>query len=342
MDPTRYASEVLTTSPTPRRSQEPHNLLIIRPEVHEPMACTRLNVSLWRLYVSLWNEAVDNTQKKQSAASTAVHDEEEKAAIRAELLVRRGEYSRGMAALTADSMAPDDEDTFRKLQSKHPCRHPDSDIIDYAPPSTEPLVVQEPAVEKTIKSFHRGSSAGTMGLRPEHSQAALLARVDNTVKPLNALTHLVNHLLAGKAPLEVQPYFVGARLCALEKGENDVRPIAAGETIRRLVSKAACNAVKSKASEIFKGLQFGVATPAGAERIIHTCRHAMAIHTDNPDLVLCKVDLSNAFNNVSRSTFLKLVSDHFPELLPWAIWCYTTTSVLTPYSRMKAFNRETP
>ena len=280
-------------------------------------------------YVSLWNEAVDNALKKQSVAPTTVHDEEEKAAIRAELLARQGEYSRGMAALTADAMAPDDEDTLLKLQSKHPPRHPDSDIIDYTPPPTAPPIMDEPVVAKTIKSFHRGSSSGTMGLRPKHLQAVLLAHVDNTVKPLTALKNLVNHLLAGKAPLEVQPYFAGARLCALEKGENDVRPIAAGETIRRLVSKAACNAVRSKAREFFKGLQFGVATPAGSERIIHTCRHAMTIHTDNPDMVLCKVDLSNAFNNVSRATFLKLVGDHFPELFPWASWCYTTTSALT-------------
>ena len=55
----------------------------------------------------------------------------------------------------------------------------------------------------------------------------------------------------------------------------------------------------------------------------------MAIHTDNPDFVLCKVDLRNAFNNVSRTAFLKLVSEHFPELFPWASWCYTTTSALT-------------
>ena len=50
-------------------------------------------------------------------------------------------------------------------------------------------------------------------------------------------------MLAGKLPLDVQDHFAGGRLCALEKGEHDVRPIAAGETLRRLVSKVACLSV---------------------------------------------------------------------------------------------------
>ena len=157
-----------------------------------------------------------------------------------------------------------------------------------------------------------------MGLRPEQLQAARLAHVDNSTESIKAITNLVNHLLAGKAPPEVQPYFAGARLCALEKGENDVRPTGAGETVRRLVSKTACNVVKTKTSAISGELQFG-GLPVRSERIIHTCRHAMAIHTDNPDFVLCKVDFINAFSNASRTTFLKLVGGHFPELFPWAL-----------------------
>ena len=49
--------------------------------------------------------------------------------------------------------------------------------------------------------------------------------------------HFVNHMLAGKVPLEVKGHYAGGRLCALKKGERDVRPIAAGETLRRLTSK---------------------------------------------------------------------------------------------------------
>ena len=40
------------------------------------------------------------------------------------------------------------------------------------------------------------------------------------------------------------------------------------------------------------------------------------------DFVILKVDLKNAFNNVSRKAILKLVLKHFPEIAQWVYWCY--------------------
>ena len=168
-----------------------------------------------------------------------------------------------------------------------------------------------------------------MGLRPEHIQEALLVNIDSKTKPLAALTDLINLLLSGKAHLDSHEYFAGARLCALQKGEQDIRPIAVGETIRRIASKAACAASKAKASTFFQGQQYGVATAAGAERMIHLCRQTVTKYADDTDFVLCKVDLSNAFNNVSRSAFLSLTQEHFPNLSKWVEWCYETESYLT-------------
>ena len=168
-----------------------------------------------------------------------------------------------------------------------------------------------------------------MGLRPEHLREALLVNADSRAKPLAAITELVNLLLAGKANPDCQQFFAGARLCALQKGAHDVRPITVGETIRRLASKGACAAVKSKARSLFQGQQFGVATAAGSERIIHLCRRTMAAHADDPDFALAKIDLSNAFNNVSRTAFLSLTLQHFPDLYNWVEWCYETESYLT-------------
>jgi hypothetical protein len=52
-----------------------------------------------------------------------------------------------------------------------------------------------------------------------------------------------------------QPVFCGASLCALSKKDGEIRPIAVGETLRRLVAKAACKVVKSKMSEKFAPVQ---------------------------------------------------------------------------------------
>ena len=59
---------------------------------------------------------------------------------------------------------------------------------------------------------------------------------------LDALTKLGNHMVAGLAPRELAPFIAGAPLMALNKSGGGLRPIAIGETIRRLVSKCCCEA----------------------------------------------------------------------------------------------------
>ena len=44
--------------------------------------------------------------------------------------------------------------------------------------------------------------------------------------------------------------------------------------------------------------------------------------------IYIKVDLKNVFNVVSRQALLVKVKNHFPELLPWACWCYGLHSLL--------------
>ena len=193
----------------------------------------------------------------------------------------------------------------------------------------KPITATEEDIITALSSFHRGSSGGALGLRPEHLQVAVQFHHDARTDPLGTLTKLISHMLAGKVPLEVQHCFAGGRLCALHKGQGDVRPIAAGETFRRLASKIGCLSAKAKSRTLFKDQQYGVATPAGAERVIHICRRLVAHHINNEDFVLCKVDLRNAFNHISRNSFMALTRHHFPELSPFVEWCYSSDSNLT-------------
>ena len=102
----------------------------------------------------------------------------------------------------------------------------------------------------------------------------------------------------------------------------DIRPIAVGETLRRLVGKCLCQITKGKASDYFSPHQFGVACPSGAEKIVHGLRSCIEEHQNEQDFVVMKIDLRNAFNLVSRQALLDECSAHFPELLQWAAWCY--------------------
>ena len=74
--------------------------------------------------------------------------------------------------------------------------------------------------------------------------------------------------------------------------------------------------------------QVGVACRGGAEQIVHTMRDKLAQHWESEDFTVLKVDFSKAFNSVSRQSLLDECSELFPELLPWATWCYGSPSLL--------------
>ena len=119
---------------------------------------------------------------------------------------------------------------------------------------------------------------------------------------------VVNLLASGKVPIEVSRYLAGGNLTALKKNKPnsppDIRPIAVGETLRRLTGKCLCALVKEKASEFFQPLQLGVACASGAEKIIHGLRRYVENHWSNNDFAVIKIDMMNAFNLVSREALL--------------------------------------
>ena len=95
-------------------------------------------------------------------------------------------------------------------------------------------------VHKALMSFPNGSSARLDGISPKILKD--LTAKSNGQTGLNffkALTNLVNVILEGKVPFELRPYFFGAKLIALKKPDGGLRPIAVGNTFRRLSAKCA-------------------------------------------------------------------------------------------------------
>eukprot|EP00731_Ephydatia_muelleri_P007578 Em0003g1826a len=108
----------------------------------------------------------------------------------------------------------------------------------------------------------------------------------------------------------------------------DIRPIAVGESLRRLTGKCICALVKDKASDLFQPLQLGVACSSGSEKIIHGLRKSIEDYWMEEDIVVFKIDMQNAFNLVSRQAVLDEYATSFPEILPSVTWCYGTRSLL--------------
>ena len=96
-------------------------------------------------------------------------------------------------------------------------------------------------VLRELGSFKKSSSGGISGITPWNLRMAVENEVNSSTH--SSLTRVVNSLMDGKIPpppQEVNQFICGARLIAFDKGEGDVRPIASGNVLRRLMFKFIC------------------------------------------------------------------------------------------------------
>ena len=288
------------------------------------LLCDRLNK--WKSGVGgildLW-QAAGALQRGSSARSVATSAESlEKGNIRRALRwASDGRYGNALRALGArgvasyDNVAARDDLIHRHPQNVVPSRSSDVPVS---------LVVEPSIVLYALRSFPKGTSPGSSALRPQH----LLDAVCGSISPaafecLSNLTRFVNALLAGKLDSRLAPWFCGAPLTALVKGSGVFRPIAVGETLRRLVSKVCCVSVRdSLPSLLLPCGQVGVGIRNGLEAAVHSLRTILATVGYNCELCCLKVDMTNAFNECSRDSFLSRCRSDLPELFSWVQWSY--------------------
>ena len=218
-------------------------------------------------------------------------------------MARAGLFGKASRLLLSSGLAPNTDTTWQLLLSKHPsCPPPVAPLI----PSTPATIGPDFNMLAILHSFPKDTAAGPSGLRIQHLLDAATIPLPTSI--CSALRDVVNLLASGNVPSQVSTYLAGGSLTALNKVKQgcppDIRPIAVGETLRRLTGKCLCAVIKDKASELFHPLQFGVACTAGSEKIIHGLRKCIEDHGDDEDFVVLKVDMRNAFNLVSRQAIL--------------------------------------
>ena len=283
----------------------------------------------------LWNMALSRVSSTTNHHRTKTISPKQQI-LSAISLAQDGLYSKACQTLVSSGLAPNNAETWRLLEAKHPkgeCPKTPS------PTDSSTLVPAEINLMAILRSFPKLTAAGPSGLRIQHLIDA--AEVPLQTPILHLLRAVINLLAAGKAPIEITAYLAGGNLTALNKYKPgcpfDVWPIAVGEALCRLVGKCLCAAVKVRAQQFFHPFQFGVACPLGAEQMIHGLRDCIEQHWIENDFVVLKVDLKNAFNMVSRQAVLNECGKHFPELLPWASWCYSQhpfSGILWVFSRV--------
>ena len=87
-----------------------------------------------------------------------------------------------------------------------------------------------------MSTFDRMTAAGYMGLKRPPLLRSLLA-ADDSGGLKRALKQFVVNCALGNVPAEVLPYLCGACVSPLPRPDGGVRPVAAGEILRRLVAK---------------------------------------------------------------------------------------------------------
>ena len=227
-------------------------------------------------------------------------------------------------AASDDSVAPFDNNTYEKLQSKHPPRVP-----NHAQQNVEDsLITFEPIVAKAINSFPSGSSGGPSLLVPQLYKD-LIAKSNRSVgnEFLQKLTSVLNIVLEGKVPVGLRPFFFGAKLIGLRETDGGIRPIAVGNTLRRICAKCVSSFATDQRRIDFHGTQFGCGTSRGAEIAAHVFR-SLIENEQNPENVILKVDFKNAFNSLKRDKILDTVFRKRRQIYNYTHSAYSESSHL--------------
>ena len=261
------------------------------------------------------------------AATTKCMNRDEEAAVRASAKLEDGDIKGALRLLgSSDTLAPNDAATLAALQALHPPSPQDR----RAPPipTANPLQVSPAEVRHAITSFPNGSAGGLDGVRPQFLKDLVKGgSTDQDVDPtLEAITELVNIMLAGKVPEFVRPLLFGGSLTALAKKGGGVRPIVVGCVWRRVVAKVVCARLSESCSALLGPRQLGFGIRGGCEGAVHAARRF--IENMESDQVFVKIDFRNAFNSVRRDTMLEAVELMAPDVLPFVLAAYGSRSML--------------
>ena len=159
------------------------------------------------------------------------------------------------------------------------------------------------------------TAPGPTGLRVDHLRECVEAPSSAAGQGLlDALTRFAAKAANGELPADFAQFVLCARLLPFKKKDDGVRPIAVGEVLRRLVAKLVLKQAMPDIQQFFPPLQLGVGVSDAVTHLVHMVRAAhdacLADHTKG----VLQIDISNAFNTVSRGAVIHQCLTHFPAV----------------------------
>ncbi len=154
-------------------------------------------------------------------------------------------------------------------------------------------------VMKAIQSFPKAVAAGGSAFSQSHLLEFLRVPATRQFGLLDILKRTVNILATVKAPISMSQWIASAPVTPLCKRDGGVRPIAVGETLRRLVGNLWMKRITTKTRSYLEDSQVGVAVKGGTGALVHSVQCAATqFGNDRNDTALLQLDLANAFERV--------------------------------------------
>jgi hypothetical protein len=239
--------------------------------------------------------------------------------------ITKGDVGQAAKALERAAPAPLNDTTKSKLSDLHP-QQLEENVVEVGAGALEAAKGRVPQLTATqllsyLRSRPKLSAGGPSGWRFMH----LKAFTKGNDRGVNLLVKVVNRIVRGELPEEVRDDLMRARLVALLKPDNGIRPIAIAEVLYRLASGMLCCAIAAQLAAALGPKQFGApGRKGGSEAMVLGIATCLAQH---PEWVLLAIDLVNAFNKVLRKAILEGAAGVQP-LLPLAYLAYGKSSVL--------------
>ena len=199
------------------------------------------------------------------------------------------------------------------IRNEAPCLVPDEEFI-----------IDPDLFLKCIATLPNKSSTSFSAWSFEIIKSLALSSQEFFDKLLTLFSKILNgHLFQSR------DFWTSSRLICIRKANGKLRPIAIGNVWYRLASRIGAATLKTTFKDILSPIQLGVGVAGGCEIIAQTC----SFFCSNPDnyannYILKSMDLSNAFNTISRKAIYEAINDFTPSLRRYFLWSYGFPSIL--------------
>jgi hypothetical protein len=159
--------------------------------------------------------------------------------------------------------------------------------------------------------LRRGAAPGISGWSTDH----LVDIMRNSEDGVTKVWKVCDAIARGEVTTrELREELTALRGVALIKGKDDVRTIGIQNPWVKVTEHLLTQQYAEKCKEICGPYQLGNKIAGGAEILVHLVQALTQLGTDK---VVMKLDITNAYNSISRTAILEAVEAHIPDLLPY-------------------------